>query len=92
MLRPLRIVKPEKTEESGKALETVKKVQLAKGTSPPLVSVALRYQGRGLSLAELVAAGEDGWQRAQRHFGEATEQFERWGFFWVQESILRWSS
>lgn len=40
-------------------------------------------------MVELVAAGEDGWQRAQRYFGAATDQFERWGPRWVQESMLK---
>lgn len=39
-------------------------------------------------MAQLVAAGEGGLQRARRHFGEATELFDRWGHWWVKESIL----
>lgn len=93
MIRPLRIVKIVcDTAEDGPVGEERKKAPLLpgvpKGTSPFIVSVARRYQGQGLSMAELVAAGEDGWQRAQRHFGTATDQFERWGSRWVQESIL----
>jgi len=53
-----------------------------------LVSVAHRLRGRGLSLAELVEAGKDGWQRAQRYFGADTDKFERFGLLWVQESML----
>jgi DNA-directed RNA polymerase sigma subunit (sigma70/sigma32) len=61
---------------------------LPPGTNMLLVSVARRYRGRGLNLAELVEAGKDGWQRAHRYFGADTDKFERWGLLWVKESML----
>lgn len=93
MIRPLRIVKtayaPAEGSSAGKEVEKASLPPgVPEGTNRFIVSVARRYQGQGLSMAELVAAGEDGWQRAQRHFGTATDQFERWGSRWVQESIL----
>ncbi|WP_143437235.1 hypothetical protein [Hymenobacter mucosus] len=54
-----------------------------------VASVASQYQNQGLSLAELVAAGEEGWQQAQRHYGAASEQLERWGAWWVKERVLQ---
>ena len=93
MLRPLRIVKLEcLTEEDRQAREEVLKTPvppgLPPGTNMLLVSVAGRFRGRGMSLAELVEAGKHGWQRAQRYYGAETDKFERWGLRWVQESIL----
>ena len=65
MLRPLRIVKPGCTiEEDRQARDEVKNSSspsdVPMGTNPLLLSVARRYRGRGLSLAGLVAAGEEG--------------------------------
>ena len=93
MLRPLRIVRLEcQTEEDRQAREEVLNAPVPPGLPPNtnmlLVSVARRYRGRGLNLAELVEAGKDGWQRAQRYFGTDTDKFERWGLLWVQESML----
>ena len=93
MLRPLRIVRLEcQTEEDRQAREEVLNAPvppgLPPGTNMLLVSVARRYRGRGLGLAELVEAGKDGWLRAQRYFGTDTGKFERWGLLWVQESML----
>ena len=91
MLRPLRIVRCG-TEEDRQVREEVKKAfvppDVPESAHPFLVSMACRYQRRGLNLAELVATGADGWQCAQRYYGEATDQFERWGLRWVQESML----
>ena len=61
MLRPFRIVRPVcDTEDDRQAREGVKKALLPPdvpvGTNPLLVSVACRYQRRGLSIAELVVA------------------------------------
>jgi DNA-directed RNA polymerase sigma subunit (sigma70/sigma32) len=61
---------------------------MPEGTHLFIISVARRYQRQGLGLTELVEAGEDGWQRARRYYGEDTDNFERWGFHWVQESML----
>lgn len=93
MLRPLRIVRLEcQTGEDRQAREEVLNTPVPPGLPPDtnmlLVSVARRYRGRGLNLAELVEAGKDGWQRAQRYFGTDTGKFERWVLLWVQESML----
>ncbi|GAA3969579.1 hypothetical protein [Hymenobacter antarcticus] len=93
MLRPLRIVKPERlTEEDRQAREEVLNAPvppgLPPGTNMLLVSVAGRFRGRGLNLTELVEAGKEGWQRAQRHYGAETDKLEQWGLRWVQESML----
>jgi hypothetical protein len=86
MLRPLRFAKPAPASDSSTVALTSPDVP--EGATAYVVSVARRYQSRGLSLAQLVAAGEGGLQRARRHFGEATELFDRWGHWWVKESIL----
>lgn len=91
MLRPLRIVRLEyQTEEDRQAWEEVLNTPvppgLPPGTNMLLVSVARRYRCR--CLAELVEAGKDGWQWAQRYFGADIDKFERWGLLWVQESML----
>ena len=93
MLRPLRIVKLEcQTEEDRQAREEAINAPeppgLPLGINMLLVSVAGRFRGRGLSLAELVKAGKEGWQRVQRYYGAETDKFERWGLLWVQESML----
>ncbi|MFD2717098.1 sigma factor [Hymenobacter monticola] len=93
MIRPLRIVKTAYAlPEGSSASEEVEKASLPPGvpesTHSFVVSVARRYQGQGLSMVELVAAGAAGWQQAQHHFGTALDQFERWGSRWVQESML----
>lgn len=85
MLRAIRITKPS-TE--------VYKLPAAIHAVPATValymaSVASRYQNQGLSLAELVAASEEGWQQAQQHYGAASEQLNRWGAWWVKERILQ---
>ena len=56
--------------------------------TPYVVSVARRYQNRGLNLEQLVAAGERAWQRCQRHYGAGTEPLDRWGSWWIQQGIL----
>ena len=92
MLHPLRILKPvSETNESIAALpsHSLHSPDIPVDATPYVVSVARRYQNRGLNLAQLVAAGEEGWRRAQRHYGTATEQFDRWGSRWVQEEILK---
>lgn len=53
-----------------------------------VVSVARRHQNRGLSLEQLVVAGEEAWQQCQRHYGAGTEQLDRWGSWWIKQGIL----
>lgn len=57
-------------------------------TPPFVVSIARRYQSRGLPLAQLVAAGEEGWRRAEATYQADAEQLGRWGCWWVKEYML----
>lgn len=91
MIRPLRIVKPvpeAKDSLEGHTPQLTYSSKIPFEAMPYLVAVARRYQNRGFSLARLVAAGEEGWQRAQRHYEANTEQFNRWNSWWVRETIL----
>lgn len=57
-------------------------------TNPYVASVARQYLNQGLSFAELIAAGEEAWQAAHRHYGEGSDRLARFGSFWVREGIL----
>lgn len=85
MLRAIRITKP--STEVHKLPAAIHAVPAA--VALYVASVASQYQNQGLSLAELVAAGEEGWQQAQQHYGAASEQLDRWGAWWVKERILQ---
>jgi len=85
MLRRLRIVKA--SSESPTVL--IAQYPRRAGIPPFVVAVARQYPNRGLNPEQLVAAGEAGWQAAQRHYGADTEGLERWGSRWVRENILR---
>ena len=85
MLRAIRITKP--SAEAHKLPAASPAVPAA--IALYVVSVAGRYQNQRLRLAELVAAGEEGWQQAQQHYGAASEQLDRWGAWWVRERILQ---
>lgn len=85
MLRSIQILKP--VAEAHKLPEAFPAVPIV--VAPYVVSVVRRYQNQGLSLAQLVAAGEEGWQLAQLHYGAASEQLDRWGSWWVKERILQ---
>lgn len=91
MIRPIRIVKPlpEAIDSLGEHPPRLAySSEISYEALSYLVSVARRHQNRGFSLARLVAAGEEGWQRAQRHYGANTEQFNRWSSWWAREAIL----
>lgn len=92
MLRPLRIVKPvPEAKESlmGFMQQSLNIPAVPIDATPYVVSLARRYQNRGLSLEQLIAASEEAWQRCQRHYGAGTEQLDRWGSWWIQQGILK---
>ena len=89
MLRPCRIVKrAARAQEIPGAPPLPHSPDVPAGVSLYVHSIARRYRNRGLSLTVLIAAGEQSWLQAQKHFGPATDQLERWGNWWVQEGIL----
>lgn len=91
-MRPLRFAKlVSDTSVSASRLPSLpagnQQEDVPEGATPFIIAVARRYQNQGLSLADLIDAGEAGWQRAQRYYA-TVEPLYRWGSWWVQESIL----
>lgn len=82
-MRPLHIVKStnQSAAKGGEAITPEER-------NPYVASIARQHLYRGLSFAELMAAGEEGWQAAHRHYGEGSDRLARFGSFWVRERIL----
>lgn len=91
MLRLLRIVKPvpeAKEPLTGLTQQSLNVPTVPIDATPYVVSVARRHQNRGISLEQLVAAGKEAWQRAQRHYSAGNEQLDRWGSWWIHQGML----
>lgn len=82
----LRIIRQEKSEEKRRA--AIKRLIL--GNLRFVISVARRYQGRGLSLLELINEGNLGLFKAAERFDDTRQvKFISYAVWWIRQSIQK---
>ena len=63
--------------------------ELLEGNIRFVVSVAKNYQGKGLDIPELIAAGTEGLVQAAQNFDETQGfRFIAYAIWWIRQSIL----
>ena len=63
--------------------------ELLEGNIRFVVSVAKNYQGNGLDIPELIAAGTEGLVKAAQNFDETQGfRFLAYAIWWIRQSIL----